>query len=669
MEKLHKVSSSVDNEDSDENEVYLYEVDIEKKVLKSRLLVDEKSHMKPKALKERLLLDEKSDMKPIVMKVQTELNRSKRKNEFEVKIQGAPVTVIIDSGATINVMDVKSYNSLSMKPKLEQTNTRIYPYRATEPLKAKGVFYADIEANNRNVLARVYVVEGDASCLLSLETSIELDLLRIGPVINNISNINNINEIKLIPDSTQNIIDKHSEIFKGAGRLRDYKLRLHIDKSIPPVQQPVRRIPFHTRQKVSAELKRLLKLDIIEPVNGPTTWITPIVTVPKPKNDSLRLCLDMRRPNLSILREKHPIPKLEEVLPNIADAKFFTKIDLKEGYHQILLHEDSRDITTFITHEGLYRFKVLLYGVNSGFEHFQKIIEQVIAGCKGCFNISDDIFIYGNTQGEHDEHLDSLLKVLKEAGLKLNLNKCEFSKSKIIFSGYQLTTDGIAPDQSKVDAVKAAETPKTQKEVRSFLGLVNFCNRFIPGYSTISAPLRKLTKKGQPFVWDASCKEAFEELKLSLMNANTMAYYRPNAETRVIVDASPVGLGAILVQTQENGEERPVAYGSRALTPTEQRFCQTEREALAVLFGCTHFHFFIYDRRFTISTDHKSLLKILSPKSEPSARIQRWLLRLQAYQYDLEHKPGENNPADVLSRSPLKFVDVEFEKVTMLKNL
>ena len=195
---------------------------------------------------------------------------------------------------------------------------------------------------------------------------------------------------------------------------------------------------------------------------------------------------------------------------------------------------------------------------------------------------------------------------------------------KLVYSGYTLSADGISPDEHKVQAVKDCKTPTTVSEVRSFLGIVNFCKQFIHDYSTITAPLRLLTKKGQLFHWSEAQQKAFSTLKDRLCSAEVMAYYNPQAQAKLTVDASPYGLGAILSQQQADGLFRPVAYGSKALTPVESRYSQTEREALAVLWGCEHFHYYLYDRHFTIETDHKPLVTALSRKSLPTPRIQRW---------------------------------------------
>ena len=206
------------------------------------------------------------------------------------------------------------------------------------------------------------------------------------------------------------ILEKHAQVFTGVGKLKNFELKLHINPDVTPVQQPIRRIPYHTRKNVSAELQRPQQLDIIEPVKGPTSWVNPIVVVPKP-NGKIRMCLDMRRANEAIIRERHVIPKIDDVLTELHGAKYFSKIDLREGYHQIQLHEDSRDITTFAKHEGLFRYKCLIYGVSSAFESFRKQIEIVISGCPGSRNISDDILIWGSSEQEQNHHLAQFLLI------------------------------------------------------------------------------------------------------------------------------------------------------------------------------------------------------------------------------------------------------------------
>eukprot|EP00111_Clytia_hemisphaerica_P010127 TCONS_00029605-protein len=563
-------------------------------------------------------------------------------------------TRISKTGSSVNIIDEITYNSLDSKPQLTNSSSRIFPYQSTHPIPTLGTFSTVIRADGQDQHAEFIVVQGNSGSILGRSTAISLDILRIGKP----------SEPELVrslssKEYKENIMKNHSKLFEGVGKLQNFKLQLHIDPNVTPVQQPIRRIPFHSREKIENELERLIKLDIIEPVDGPTTWLNPVVAGSR-KNGKIRLCVDMRKANEAIIRERHVIPKLEDITAELHDATHFSKIDLRDGYHQIELDESSRNITTFATHKGLFRYKRLFYGVNSGFEAFQKQIEIVLSGLEGVKNISDDIVIWGRTQEEHDERLYALLDCLLKNGLRVNPEKCIFDVPSIDFDGHIISADGIRLDPTKKDAIDAIKQPKNVSEVRSLMGLMNYCLKFIPSYATLTEPIRRLTKKNAKFEWGPEQSEAFKLLKQKLLESPTLAFYNPLAETKVVTDASPFGLGAVLLQKQPNGDFLPVSYGSRSLSDVESRYSQTEREALAVMWACEHYHYYLYDRLFTVETDHKPLLSLLTSKAKrPTPRIQRWLLRLQAYHYTMSYIPGKLNAADILSRSPIKTADQE----------
>ena len=209
----------------------------------------------------------------------------------------------------------------------------------------------------------------------------------------------------------------------------------------------------------------------------------------------------MRGPNEAIQRVRHVMPTIEEIMSDLNGATRFSKLDLNQGYHQLLLDEDSRYITTFATHIGLRRYKRLLFGLNSASEIFQNAICVTIEGIPGTLNVSDDILVYGKTQKEHDERLVMALDRLRERGLTLNKAKCVFNKETLKYHGYIFSKHGVSPDPDKVLALNKAEPPTTPSEVRSLLGMANFCSRFIPDYATITEPLRQLTKKSVKWTW------------------------------------------------------------------------------------------------------------------------------------------------------------------------
>ena len=360
-------------------------------------------------------------------------------------------------------------------------------------------------------------------------------------------------------------------------------------------------------------------------------------------------CVDMRRANEAIVRERHPIPTVDEVLEELNQSTVFSKLDLRLGFHQLELHEDSRPITTFITHLGLFRYKRLLFGVNSAPELYQHVIRQVLQDCPGASNIADDIVVHGRGTEEHDKRLVSVFRKLADAGLTLNRDKCKFRLSHLEFMGHLLTDQGVGPLPSRVEAIVNAREPTCASEVRSFLGLVNFSAKFIPNLAVVAEPLRKLCRQNARFEWKQEQKKAFAELKSRLANAQTLAYFDRTAPTEVIADAGPVGLGAVLVQWQ-NGERRVVYYASRSLSDVERRYSQTEKEALALVWACEKFHVYLGGLEFSLVTDHKPLKAIYGKRSKPSARIERWVLRLQQYNFKVVYRSGRDNIADALSR-------------------
>ena len=264
------------------------------------------------------------------------------------------------------------------------------------------------------------------------------------------------------------------------------------------------------------------------------------------------------------------MPTVEETLQEISNAKLFSKLDLNMAFHQIELAPESRDITTFAAPSGLYRYKCLLFGVNMATEKFQNLIWQVLKDCPGTYNIHDDILVVGRNEEEHDHNLDTALRKLEESGLTLNYDKCIMGASSMTYMGDILSADGLLLSEKRIEAIIDAPAPRNQFEVRSFLGSVQFCAKFIPQFATISAPLWDLTSKTASWNWGKKEIAAFDQIKTLLTSTPVMAYFTQGASTRLTTDASPVGIGAILEQQQSDSHFRPVYYASRKLSGVEQ---------------------------------------------------------------------------------------------------
>ncbi|CAH2088526.1 unnamed protein product [Euphydryas editha] len=286
---------------------------------------------------------------------------------------------------------------------------------------------------------------------------------------------------------------------------------------------------------------------------------------------------------------------------------------------------------------------------------FQKILEKILLGCEGTFNFIDDIIVHGSTEKERDQRLNKVLQVLKENDVLLNEKKCIYKTKNIEFLGHELSGSGVRPLDKYLTAIKSSRTPNTIEEIQSFLGLVNFVSKWIPDFATLTEPMHEMLRLGLGKKaniqknWSTRQDKAFEALKKSLSNIRSLGYYNPSDRTQIIADASPVGLGAVLVQIGKDGP-RVIAYGHKALTDCEKRYCQTEKEALALVWAGEHFKIYLFSKDFELISDHKPLETIFGRTSKPCARIERWVLRLQAYRYKVIYRPGKSNIADTISR-------------------
>ena len=352
---------------------------------------------------------------------------------------------------------------------------------------------------------------------------------------------------------------------------------------------------------------------MIVKVTEPTEWCSGMVVVPK-KGDRVRICVDLTRLNDSVCRERHIMPAVEQTLAQLVGAKVFSKLDTNSGFWQIPLSPQSHHLTTFITPFGRYCFRRLPFGITSAPEHFQRRMSEILVNLDGVVCLMDDVLIYGETQQQHDERLDKVLQRLQQSGLTLNVDKCQFSCSQLPFLGQVVTQDGVQADPDKVAAIQEVPAPQNVEDVRRFLGMVNQMGKFTPNLADRTKPLRDLLQKESDWTWGPALRSAFEDLKKLLTSSPVLALYDTLRETTLSADASSFGLGAVLLQKQLPGDLKPVAYVSRSMTPTEQRYAQIEKEALAFTWACERFSTYLIGMRFHIETDHKPLVPLFSTK-------------------------------------------------------
>lgn len=559
----------------------------------------------------------------------------------------------IDTGADVTAIPEKTYNAVKGQGhmhKLQPAN-RVLQGPSKNNLNVLGKFIGELSTsdNTSQSATEIFVIRGLAKPLLGRPAIERLNLVKLMGSI-----------------QSSSYKQKYPTLFTGLGKMTgEYEIKLRDDAKPYAISAP-RNIAIPYLDKVENELLRLENIGVVSPVDEPTDWCAGLVVVPK-KNNTVRLCVDLTHLNKSVRREKHQLPSTEETLHKLTGAKVFSKLDANSGFWQIPLTESSRLLTTFLSPFGRYAFNRLPFGISSAPEHFQKRMETLLAGLPGVLCQMDDVLIFGSTQEEHDERLESVLQRFEKANMTLNDEKCEFSRDKITFVGHVIDASGVRPDPRKVEAIVDFEAPSNVPEVRRFMGMVNQLGRFTPNLAEHSKPIRELLQKDRSWVWDQPQIQAFERIKQELSSDTVLALYDPKAPTKVSADASSYGLGAVLLQRSQGEDDKwkPVAYASRAMSSTEQRYAQVEKEALAVTWACEKFANFIIGMKFQIETDHKPLVSLLGTKaiSELPPRIQRFRMRLMRYEYDIDHVPGKLlYTADALSRAPLYRMTKEEEQ-------
>ena len=547
-----------------------------------------------------------------------------------VNLNGVETEFDIDTGAEVSVISESRHKKVG-SPSLSRPD-RTLKGPSNQCLPVTGQFTGVLMRGERDVRQDIFVVRGLCRNLLGRPAIEALQLaVRVGAIFDNTS------PIQLFP-----------RMFRGLGRLEgEYEIKLKSDSKPFSISVP-RRVAIPLMRRVRDELNRMERLGVIARVEVPTEWCAGMVVVLKP-NGKIRICVDLTKLNHSVLRERHPLPAVEQTLAQLAGAQVFSKLDADSGFWQIPLAPDSALLTTFLTPFGRYCFHRLPFGISSAPEHFQRRMSTLLEGIDGVVCLMDDILIHGTTQDEHDSRLEA-------AGVTLNKEKCEFSQKQVPFLGQIVNHSGIRPDPGKVRAAQEFPAPTNVGAVRRFLGMVNQLSKFSPHLADMTKPLRELLKKDRAWVWGDPQQQAFDNVKATLTTAPILALFDPTRETIVSADASCYGLGAVLLQQQPNGEIKPVSYNSRSLTPTEQRYAQIEKEALALTWACERFSDFLVGLKFTIETDHKPLVPLFSYKNldELPLRVQRFRMRMMRFLFSIHHVPGKHlTVADALSRAPL----------------
>ncbi|XP_045446678.1 uncharacterized protein K02A2.6-like [Melitaea cinxia] len=479
----------------------------------------------------------------------------------------------VDTGAQANLLSGRNLSSLGLdKNNLLECKARLTTYTG-QVINCLGKCSLPIKYDGKNYTLDFYVVDSDkASNILGLHSAIKMNL--VNPLKNQNLKINEINTLS-----------EYRDLFEGLGCMKEeYDIKLK--QNATPVVHASRRVPIAIQPILKRKLDELEKIGVISKVSHPTEWVNSLVIVHKPNGD-LRLCLDPKDLNEVIKRQHLELPTLEEITSKLSGAKYFSTLDVKNGFWNIKLSAASSDLCCFNTPFGRYKFLRMPFGICSASEVYQHRMRQILDDLDGVDVYIDDILIWGKTKQEHDKRLKKVFDRLRQENVKLNKDKCKIDVQQLKYLGHIISKD-------------------EQHE------------------------------------------RVFNELKKILTEKPVLQFFDEKLPVVLSVDSSKDGLGAVLLQ---NG--LPVAYASKALSECQQRYAQIEKELLAILFGCERFHQFIFGRHITIETDHNPLIGIIKkPLNSTSPRIQRMLIKLQKYEFNLVYKRGkELYIADTLSRS------------------
>lgn len=403
---------------------------------------------------------------------------------------------------------------------------------------------------------------------------------------------------------------------------------------------------------IEANIQKLLQDDVIEPNYGP--YNSPTFPVPKKSENGIieeRLVSDFRGVNKKLIHDTYPLPRMDDILDELGDNKFFSILDLTSGFHQIELTEDCRDITAFSTQSGSFRYKVLPFGLKVSPSAFARMIASAFSSLpyNVCFTYLDDIIIVGKSEAEHLHNIEQVFSVCERLCLKLNPKKCKFFKTQVTYLGHTCTSDGILPDTAKYSAIKNYPRPQSKDEAKRFVAYCNYFRKFIKNFASLAAPINKNTRKAVDFNWTKECEDNFNKLKSILMSPDVLHYPDFSKPFVITCDASKIACGSVLSQVRD-GVDVPIAYHSQPFTKGESNKAPIEQELLAIFYSIKHFRPYIYGTRFKIRSDHKPLVYLFSLK-DPSSRLTRIRLELEEYDFQIEYIKGTTNVvADALSR-------------------
>ncbi|GAB0091010.1 hypothetical protein DMENIID0001_058020 [Sergentomyia squamirostris] len=580
---------------------------------------------------------------------------------IDLGVSGKQLSMEIDSGACISILHYEDYLNKFSFLKLRAHNASVKVVTG-QPVEIVGKIIVPVKVNYQNGVQKEFknlplVVVNSAKKFVPLCGRNWLSEIfpdwRLG------FHYKKVQPIDSVQMSATNklpaIVYEYKEVFNGADNspIRVFSASIVLKEDARPIFHKPYTVAFGIRDEVYAELKRLMSTGVLVPVRF-SRWASPMVVVRK-QNGKLRLCVDCKATiNRFVELDHHPLPRVDECFLPLKNCTIFCKIDLAGAYQQITVAPESRELLTINTQWGLFQYTRLIFGLNSSPAIFQSIMEQILQGIPHVTCCIDDILIGGKDVKDCERILRMVLERLKKFNVKGNLSKCVFYKTQLEYLGHVICKEGVKPVKFKLDVIRNAKTPENLTELRSYTGLLTYYGRFIENLSMKLEPFYQLSRKDVPFVWAKTQERTFRESKTWLTEESILTHYSSELPLVISVDASGVGVGAVLSHVI-NGKEHPIMFASSTLSDSEKNYSIVDREALSLVFAVKTFHKYIYGRPVTVYTDHACLRELFGKTNRnnaiATARVARWAILLGMYNLKIVYKKGKlNSNADFLSR-------------------
>lgn len=566
-----------------------------------------------------------------------------------IKIEGHNIKCKLDTGADISVMPKKIFDQINtnLNYKLHDTELKVESF-VGEKVKPLGLVNLKCKFRENECYENFIIVEY-STMLLGLPACLSLNLVKRVNVVESSS-------------EKEKFIQQYIKVFEGIGRLPG-TVDIPTKFTEEQICHPSQRLPSCLLEPLKSELKRLESRNAIVKVNkiNENACVNRVVIVEKP-NGKVRLCLDPADLNKIIVKKPKILPTLDDLSFKLKGKKFFSVLDLSEGFHHLVLSEKSSWKCCFATPFGVYRYLVLPYGLMNAPELFQDVLENHFGELHNVIIWADDILVMGNTEEQHDKALLSVIKKAQELGIVFNKSKFQYKQTEVKYVGQVFNEQGMCLDKDRIESLISLKEPENRDQLRQILGSFNYVRRYVPDMANLMSVLFKLLKKDSKFIWLPAHRIAFAELKRKICSAPSLTPFDSKKKIILQCDASKSGIGCCLFQQDEKNVLKLVTCASRTMNDAELNYSQTEKELLSICFAVKKFHRFIYGSHIDVQTDHKPIVSImLKPVCKiGSPRLKRLRLKLLTYHLNVYYVPGKLlHFADMLSRNSLNYTEYD----------